>query len=158
MRQFSQLLDGLVYTRSSNGKLDLIARYMREAPDPDRGWALAALTGNLDIKAVKASAIGEMIRARTDPVLYEMSRDYVGDLAETVALLWPKPEDQPAEIDDATLTLSAIVDRLHNVSRAAACPIPSPPWRQAGCASASARGRRMSNCRSSYPTMPIGTS
>ena len=60
MRAFSQLLDGLVYTRSRNGKLDLIARYMREAPDPDRGWALAALTGNLDIKAVKASAIGEM--------------------------------------------------------------------------------------------------
>ena len=120
MRAFSQLLDGLVYTRSRNGKLDLIARYMREAPDPDRGWALAALTGNLDIKAVKSSAIGEMIRARTDPVLYEMSRDYVGDLAETVALLWPKSEDQPAEIDDATLTLSAIVDRLHNVSRAPA--------------------------------------
>ena len=120
MRAFSQLLDGLVYTRSRNGKLDLIARYMREAPDPDRGWALAALTGNLDIKAVKASAIGEMIRARTDPVLYEMSRDYVGDLAETVALLWPKREDQPAEIDDGSLTLSAIIDRLHSVSRAAA--------------------------------------
>jgi DNA ligase-1 len=90
MRQFSQLLDGLVYTRSRNGKLDLIAAYMRDAPDPDRGWALAALTGNLDLKAVKSSAIGEMIRARTDPVLYEMSRDYVGDLAETVALIWPE--------------------------------------------------------------------
>ncbi|HKY80594.1 MAG TPA: cisplatin damage response ATP-dependent DNA ligase [Sphingobium sp.] len=120
MRQFSQLLDGLVYTRSRNGKLDLIANYMREAPDPDRGWALAALTGNLDLKAVKASAIGEMIRDRTDPVLFEMSRDYVGDLAETVALLWPKPEGQPEEVDDGSLTLSAIVERLHGVSRAAA--------------------------------------
>lgn len=120
MRAFSQLLDGLVYTRSRNGKLDLIASYMRQVPDPDRGWALAALTGNLDLKAVKASAIGAMIRDRTDPVLFEMSRDYVGDLAETVGLLWPKAENQPEEMDDGSLTLSAIVDRLHVVSRAAA--------------------------------------
>ena len=120
MRQFSQLLDSLVYTRSRNGKLALIAAYMREAPDPDRGWALAALTGNLDLKAVKASAIGEMIRARTDPVLFEMSRDYVGDLAETVALLWPRSSNEPAELDDGSLSLSAIIDRLHNISRAAA--------------------------------------
>ena len=120
MRQFSQLLDGLVYTRSRNGKLGLIATYLRDAPDPDRGWALAALTGSLDLKTVKSSAISEMIRARTDPILYEMSRDYVGDLAETVALLWPKRTDQPAELDDGSLSLSAIIDRLHNVSRAAA--------------------------------------
>jgi hypothetical protein len=120
MRQFSQLLDGLVYTRSRNGKLDLIARYMREAPDPDRGWALAALTGNLDLKAVKASAIGAMIRDRTDPVLFEMSRDYVGDLAETVALLWPRREGVPPETDDGALTLAAAVERLSSVSRAAA--------------------------------------
>ncbi|MGE4324338.1 MAG: cisplatin damage response ATP-dependent DNA ligase [Sphingobium sp.] len=118
MRAFSRLLDGLVYTRSRNGKLDLIADYMRAAPDPDRGWALAALTGDLDLRAVKASAIGAMIRERTDPVLFEMSRDYVGDLAETVALLWPKRTDQPGEVDDGSLTLSAVVDRLHAVSRA----------------------------------------
>lgn len=118
MRAFSQLLDGLVYTRSRNGKLDLIADYMRSAPDPDRGWALAALTGSLDLKAVKASAIGAMIRDRTDPVLFEMSRDYVGDLAETVSLLWPRRDEEMAEIDDGSLTLSAVVDRLHGVSRA----------------------------------------
>jgi DNA ligase-1 len=120
MRAFSQLLDGLVYTRSRNAKLDLIADYMRRAPDPDRGWALAALTGNLDLKAVKASAIGEMIRGRVDPVLYEMSRDYVGDLAETVALLWPRNEDRPPEVDDGSLTLDAVVQRLSTVSRAGA--------------------------------------
>ena len=120
MRAFSHLLDGLVYTRSRNGKLGLIATYLRDAPDPDRGWALAALTSSLDLKTVKSSAISEMIRARTDPILYEMSRDYVGDLAETVALLWPKRTDQPAELDDGSLSLSAIIDRLHNVSRAAA--------------------------------------
>ena len=44
MREFAQLLDGLVFTPSRNGKLALIADYMRRTPDPDRGWALAALT------------------------------------------------------------------------------------------------------------------
>lgn len=120
MRAFSQLLDGLVYTRSRNGKLDLIAAYLRAAPEPDRGWALAALTGNLDLKAVKSAAIGEMIRTRVDPILYEMSRDYVGDLAETVALLWPARDDPAAGMDDGTLTLSTVIARLQGVSRAAA--------------------------------------
>ena len=49
MRAFSQLLDDLVYTRSRNTKLKLIGDYLRETPDPDRGYGLAALTGTLDI-------------------------------------------------------------------------------------------------------------
>src|SRR3546814_12008163 len=61
-----------------------------------------------------------MTRARVDPVLFEMRRDYVGDLAETVALLWPKAEDQPPAVDDGSPTLSAIIDRLHATRRAAA--------------------------------------
>ena len=97
MRDFSQLLDGLVYTRSRNAKLKLIADYLRETPDPDRGWAMAALTGTLDLPGVKGSAIRALVDERVDPVLFAMSYDFVGDLAETVALLWPKPEGMPPE-------------------------------------------------------------
>src|SRR6476660_287724 len=46
-----------------------------------------------------------------------MSRDYVGDMAETVALLWPKPLDEPPEIDDATITITEAVNRLRSASR-----------------------------------------
>ena len=53
MKAFANLLDTLVYTTSRNRKLALIASYLRETPDPDRGWALAALTGGLDFPAVK---------------------------------------------------------------------------------------------------------
>ncbi len=91
MRRFADLLDALIYTRSRNAKLRLIADYLRAVPDPDRGWAMAALTGDLDIAAVKPAIIRALIEARVDPVLYRMSRDYVGDTAETVALLWPTP-------------------------------------------------------------------
>src|SRR3982751_1925766 len=117
MRAFSQLLDDLVYTRSRNTKLKLIGDYLRETPDPDRGYGLAALTGTLDIPAVKGAAVRAIAEGRVDPVLLYMSRDYVGDMAETVALLWPKPLDEPPEVDDATLSISEAVDRLRSALR-----------------------------------------
>jgi DNA ligase-1 len=117
MRAFSQLLDDLVYTRSRNTKLKLIGDYLKETPDPDRGVALAALTGGLDIPAVKGAAVRAIAEERVDPVLLTMSRDYVGDMAETVALLWPAPEGEPPELDDATVSISAAVERLRSASR-----------------------------------------
>ncbi|HEV2748481.1 MAG TPA: cisplatin damage response ATP-dependent DNA ligase [Allosphingosinicella sp.] len=120
MRDFSQLLDGLVYTRSRNAKLKLIGDYLKRTPDPDRGYALAALTGELDLPAVKPAAIRAITEQRVDPVLFYMSRDYVGDLAETVALLWPKAIDQPGDIDDGTLRLADVVRRLATLGRAEA--------------------------------------
>ena len=120
MRAFSQLLDALVYTRSRNAKLKLIGDYLKRTPDPDRGWTLAALTGELDLPAVKPALVRALIEERVDPVLFRMSRDYVGDMAETVALLWPKPFDRPAEIDDGSLSISNVVDRLATLGRAEA--------------------------------------
>lgn len=118
MRAFSQLLDDLVYTRSRNSKLRLIGEYLKETPDPDRGIALAALTGTLDIPAVKPAQVRAMAEERVDPVLLYMSRDYVGDMAETVSLLWPSPEGERCEIDDGTLPISEAVERLRLSSRA----------------------------------------
>ena len=91
MEQFAALLDALVTTRGRNGKLALIAEYLRRTEDPDRGWALAALTDGLDFPAVKASTIRNLMTERVDPVLWALSRDYVGDTAETASLLWPEP-------------------------------------------------------------------
>jgi DNA ligase-1 len=117
VRAFSQLLDDLVYTRSRNTKLKLIGDYLKETPDPDRGYGLAALTGTLDIPHVKPAAIRGLVEERIDPVLFYMSRDYVGDTAETVALLWPKRIDDAPEVDDATISISAAIDRLRFASR-----------------------------------------
>jgi DNA ligase-1 len=120
MREFSQLLDGLVYTRSRNAKLRLIGEYLKRTPDPDRGYALAALTGELALPAVKSAAIRAITEERVDPVLFHMSRDYVGDLAETVSLLWPKRIDQPADLDDGTLRIADVVERLAGLGRSEA--------------------------------------
>jgi DNA ligase-1 len=115
MRAFADLLDGLIYTRSRNAKLRLIGAYLKETPDPDRGWAMAALTGGLDLPAVKPALVRALIESRVDPVLYRMSRDFVGDSAETIALLWPEPPVPPEE--SAPLTLSEVVDRLGALSK-----------------------------------------
>jgi DNA ligase-1 len=90
MNRFAELLDRLAYEPGRNNKLRLITRYFREVEDPDRGYALAALTGALSFKHAKAGLIRDLIAERTDPVLFALSYDYVGDLSETVALMWPK--------------------------------------------------------------------
>ena len=118
MRDFSQLLDALVYTRSRTAKLKLIGDYLKRTPDPDRGYALAARTGELNLPAVKPAAIRAIAEQRVDPVLLYMSRDYVGDMAETVSLLWPAPPNQPADLDDGTLRLANVVERLASLGRA----------------------------------------
>jgi len=90
MNRFAELLDRLAYEPGRNNKLRLLSAYFREVGDPDRGYALAALTGALSFKHAKPGLIRDLIAARTDPVLFALSYDYVGDLSETVALMWPK--------------------------------------------------------------------
>lgn len=111
MEAFAALLDALVYTSSRNAKLARLARYLRETPDPDRGWALAALTDGLDFAAVKSSTIRTMMKDRVDPVLWSLSRDFVGDTAETASLLWPEPPGDvlpPPTVAQAVELLSAM--------------------------------------------------
>ncbi len=97
MIAFAELLDRLVLTPGRLAKIALLRRYFASEPDPDRGFALAALTGELAFQAAKPMLIRGLAEARTDPVLFAWSYDYVGDLADTVALMWPaRPTNQPA--------------------------------------------------------------
>lgn len=111
MEEFAALIDALVYTRSRNEKLRLIAAYLRNTPDPDRGWALAALTDGLSFTAVKPSTIRNLMMERVDPVLWALSRDFVGDTAETASLLWPEPQGDvmpPPSVSEAVEQLGAM--------------------------------------------------
>ena len=94
MNRFAELLDRLTYEPARNAKLRLMTDYFRSTSDPERGWALAALTGALSFPHAKPGLIRNLIAERTDPVLFELSYDYVGDLSETVALMWPAPPAQ----------------------------------------------------------------
>src|SRR5579863_9296674 len=97
MNSFAELLDALLFTPSRNGKLRLMAEYFASAPDPERGWALAALTGELSFAEAKPGQVRALAMARVDPELLAWSYDFVGDLAETVSLIWPEPA-QPSPV------------------------------------------------------------
>lgn len=147
MKAFSDLLDRLIYTRSRNTKLRLIADYLRKTPDPDRGWALAALTGSLDLPGVKPAVIRSLIEARVDPVLFRMSRDFVGDTAETIALLWPERETEAQD-----LSLNAVVHRLMTLGRTEA------PAALAGLLDALATNERFALLKMATGALRIGVS
>lgn len=93
MREFANLLETLVFTPSRNRKLDAMQRYFATAPDPDRGFALASLTGELTLRQVKPNALKTLALEHVDPELFALSYDYVGDLAETIALIWPNRQE-----------------------------------------------------------------
>jgi DNA ligase-1 len=112
MQAFAALLDRLVLTPGRNGKLKLLVDYFAAVPDPDRGHALAALTGDLSIASVKPAMLRGLVVERMDEVLFGYSYDYVGDLAETIALVWPA-EARGAE----ALRLAEVVEALHAASR-----------------------------------------
>jgi DNA ligase-1 len=112
MRAFATLLDRLSLTGSRNAKLRLVRDYLADQPDPERGWALATLTGALSFDAAKPAMIRKAIEARMDPQLFRWSYDYVGDLAETVALAWPRKPGANREPD-----FSEVVDALRTAHR-----------------------------------------
>ena len=101
MKRFAELLDRLSYESGRNNKLRLMTEYFSSAPDPERGFALAALTGALSFQHAKPGMIRALITQRADPVLFALSLDYVGDLSETVALMWPAPPLNPTRSPQA---------------------------------------------------------
>ena len=112
MKRFAELLDRLLLTPSRNAKLRLLADYFRETQDPDRGLALAAITGSLSFASVKPALLRTLAMERMDPVLFSYSYDYVGDLAETVSLVWESDADE-----DHDISLAEAVQRLAGASR-----------------------------------------
>jgi DNA ligase-1 len=75
---------------------------------------LAALTEELVFSAAKPALIRDLVAARTDPVLLALSHDYVGDFAETVALIWPRREG----VNAPPPALSEVVEALELTPKA----------------------------------------
>ena len=118
MNRFAELLDRLTYEPARHAKLRLMTEYFRSTADPERGWALAALTGSLNFPHAKPGLIRSLIAERTDPVLFELSYDYVGDLSETVALMWAAPRAAPSIDEPAPeLSLTAVVETLATLGK-----------------------------------------
>jgi len=123
VNRFAALLDALLFTPSRNSKLRLMQEYFAAAPDPERGWALAALTGELAFDEAKPNQVRALAAARVDPVLLDWSYDFVGDLAETVSLIWQAADGGASHVP----SLSEIVDKLRGASRGEVASL-LEPW------------------------------
>jgi DNA ligase-1 len=113
MRKFAQLLELLALTPSRNRKIEALTQYFASTPDPDRGYALAILTGALSFKNVKPAVLRDVVVAEVDPHLFALSYDYVGDLGETIALIWPhhgQQQDLPS--------LTELIELFNTTSKA----------------------------------------
>jgi len=116
MKAFATLLDRLVLTPGRNGKLKLMADYFRDTPDPDRGYGLAAIAGTLKVRDVKPAMLRDLVLERMDEVLFRYSYDYVGDLAETISLVWDEESDIERPAGDAP-RLGEVVQRMNALGR-----------------------------------------
>ena len=116
MKDFAALLETLVVTPSRNAKIAAMARYFETTPDPDRGFALAAITRDLTLTNLKAAALRNLAMERVDPELFLMSYDYVGDLAETISLIWPAGEAGAGAPE--LPSVSAFVDTVESIPKA----------------------------------------
>jgi len=116
LHEFAELLDRLVLTPSRNGKLRLLVDHFRKVGDPDRGYALAAITRDLDIPSVKPAMLRALVSERVDAELFAYSYDFVGDLAETISLIWPVRR-RGVSSETAPPSLSQIVETLQQASR-----------------------------------------
>lgn len=111
MKRFAELLDRLTLTPARNEKSALLQAYLAATPDPDRGYGLAAITRDLDLKTVKPAMLRELAAERIDGELFALSYDYVGDLAETISLIW-EPAGEPRDAG-----LAETVERLNAAPR-----------------------------------------
>lgn len=114
MKAFSRLLESLYYEPSTLGKTRLLIDYLRTTPDPDRGYAVAIIAGDLSLPNFRRSMVLDLIRARVDPTLLALSHDYVGELSETVAHLWPAPEAEQRDLPP----LHEVVEALRHTPKA----------------------------------------
>ena len=115
MKKFSDLLHSLLYAPQRSVKQAYLEEFIKDTKDPDRGFAISALTGELSIQGVKTHLIRQIAYKRCDPLLFDLSYDFVGDLAETVALIWPTKSEK--DIPGAFLKRNIIFERLRLLGR-----------------------------------------
>ena len=91
MERFTQLFFEIDQTNRTSEKVEALARYFREAEPADAAWALYFLSGRRMNRSVSSGLLRTVLaeETRLPPWLIEECYDTVGDLAETLALLYP---------------------------------------------------------------------
>ena len=103
MKAFAQLFLSLDETNKTNEKVKVLKDYFNQVPDTDKMHMLALFTGRKPKRQINSTQVRTWaIEALNLPAwLFEESYHVVGDLAETIALLFPQ---NTVESNGKTLT------------------------------------------------------
>jgi DNA ligase-1 len=93
MKRFAALFAALDQTTSTKAKTAALAAYFRDAPEADRLWCIALLSGRRPRRMITTTKLREWAAERAGiPLwLFEACYPVVGDLSETIALVLPEP-------------------------------------------------------------------
>ena len=108
MKRFAALFNAIDQSTKTTVKVAALADYFSAAPDDDRLWTIALFSGRRPKRAVTTTKLREWAAERAGiPLwLFEESYSIVGDLAETIALLWQGDGDQDVPLHEAVTLLS----------------------------------------------------
>lgn len=111
MKAFAELFAELDTTNKTNAKLDILKKYLAEAPDEDKLWLLALFSGKRPRRQVTTTQLRQWAAeaANIPDWLFEESYHITGDLAETLSLILPSPTDTHNQ------TLSQWIDFLQSL-------------------------------------------
>ena len=98
MKAFADMFRQVDQTTKTNEKIAALVEFFTRAPEEDKIWAIALFTGRRPRRTVKTSLLREWAakEAGVPDWLFEESYHVVGDLAETIALLLPPPQQTEA--------------------------------------------------------------
>ena len=119
MREFTRLYQELDSTTSTNERVQTLVQYFHQAAPADAAWATWFLSGNRPRRVIRTGLLQQWCaeQAGMPEWLFEASREFTGDLAETIALLLPDPQQTHdiglAEwVEDRLLPLAAEQDSV----------------------------------------------
>ncbi len=99
MKAFAELYDAIDRTTATQGKVAALVEYFGTASSADAAWAVSFLVGRRPKRLIRSGDLRAWAAAAADVPdwLFEESYAQAGDLAETISLLVPESEEEPAE-------------------------------------------------------------
>ncbi len=119
MKDFAALFTAIDQTTKTGVKTAALAAYFRTAPEDDRLWTVALLSGRRPRRSITTTRLREWAAERAGiPLwLFEACYPVVGDLSETIALVLPEPTTRIERSLTGWITALRALDRAEDAQR-----------------------------------------
>src|SRR5215210_6659394 len=106
LAMFAALVSQISSSTKTNEKLEALAEYFTLADDKDKVWVIAIFSGRRPRRIVSSTLLSEwcIVLANIPPWLFSECYSMVGDLGETIALLFRRRQMEKA-MDKAFLII-----------------------------------------------------